>query len=305
MLWMGFLLLACGEKDTQDTSEIEDTESTENSEDTDTNDTEDTDDTDTSEEDPANTDADEDGVMADQDCDDLNPWVSTDCDRVCSGDFVIENTTDLSLVAGCQVIEGSLNIDGIEQNDLIALRSLETVSGDLWFFRIANLTTMSGLDNLQAVGGGLIISYNDSLQNVDGFSSLHTIEGTMTMTSNPLLNDISSLNNLQTVGGSVLFDKLAISNLDAFGSVNTIGASVYISDCPNLTSLMGISTSLQSFGEDESIGTYDGDYGLIESLLYVYNNEILCTSEIDATTAALENMGWEGRMVQYNNATCD
>lgn len=311
MLWMSFLLLACGEKDSQDGNQIEDTGSAENVDNTDdTNDTNDTDDTsdtsDTSDtEDPENTDVDQDGVNADQDCDDLNPWVSTDCNRACTGEFKIETNEDLSLVAGCQSIEGDLNIDGIDQNDLIALHSLESVSGDLWFFRVTNLTNMHGLENLQSIGGGLIISYNDTLENIDALASLNSIGETLTMTNNPLLSNLSGFSSLHTIGGSILLDGLNITDLNGFSNVNTVGSSIYVSDCPSLTSLIGVSTSLQSFGEHESIGTYDPDYGLIESLLYVYNNEALCVAEIDATTAALENMGWEGRAIEFGNASCN
>lgn len=69
---------------------------------------------------------------------------------------------------------------------------------------------------------------------------------------------------------------------------------------------MGLANSLTSFGEHESIGTYDPDSGVIESLFYVYLNESLCQDEVDATTAEFENMGWEGRALGYdNNGVCD
>lgn len=64
---------------------------------------------------------------------------------------------------------------------------------------------------------------------------------------------------------------------------------------------------MTSFGTHESIGTYDSDaMSVIESLLYVYLNDSLCQDNVDATAAMLENIGWEGRSMGYdNNGTCN
>lgn len=302
MIHFILFLLACGEKTTinDDTTTIEDSgNNTEDSGNTSTTDSG----TETS--DPTTTDADADGVFAYEDCDDMNPWISTGCDRTCTGDFTIEVAEDLALVAGCQTIEGNLNIDGISQSNLFALHSLQSISGNLWFFRINGIETMNGLNNLQSIGDGLIISYSDTLLSLEGLDSLHTVAGSLSITSNPSLTDISNIASLRTVGGSMLLDRLGIQSLDGFSNLETIGASIYISECPAITSLIGITTNLQSFGEDESIGTYDPDYGTIESLLYVYNNSTLCESEIEQTTIAMKDMGWLGRTVSFNNGTCD
>ena len=160
---------------------------------------------------------------------------------------------------------------------------------------------MQGLEQLTTIGGGFIVSYHETLSTLAGLNALESIGGTLSITSNPMLIDIESLNSLKLIQGSMLLDNLVITSLDAFDQLKTVGASIYISECPQITSLIGIANQLSSFGEDETIGTYDPDYGVIESLFYVYNNEQLCESEVANTVTAFQNMGWEGRSVSYNN----
>ena len=75
-------------------------------------------------------DDDGDGLTGNEDCDDENPWVSEDCGRVCTGDFEILSDDDLPKVGGCAV-NGSLDIEGLSQTDLLALNHLENVTGSL------------------------------------------------------------------------------------------------------------------------------------------------------------------------------
>lgn len=312
MTLLYFMLAACGEKSSniEETGFFDDSGTTEDSgsiEDTSTSadsGSSSPEDSGTETTDPSTTDNDGDGVLADSDCDDENPWTSNDCERACVGNFEIQIADDLALVAGCQSIDGDLNITGIDQNDMIALHSLESITGELWFFSIENLQSFHGLENLHTIGGGMIISYNNALTSLNGLDALQNVGGTLSITGNSLLADISSLNTLQMIGGTLLLDRLAIENLTAFSNLTTVGESIYVSNCANITSLVDVASSLESFGASDVIGTYDPSYGLIESLLYVYNNESLCDSAISTTTTALQSMGWEGRTVSFSNGTC-
>jgi hypothetical protein len=252
------------------------------------------------------TDADGDGVAGNADCDDTNPWVSVDCGRTCTGDFEIVLDADLSQVAGCSVIEGSLDIDGLSQSDLLALNHLESVTGSLLIMNNGNLETTYGLENLTNIGEDLLISFNDALIDVDGLSSLKYIGGTLSISNCEALTDISGLNSTHEVGSSMLLNNIAIADLSGFDQLQVLGASLYISDCPEITSLIEISTNLTSFGENETIGTYDEEGYMIESFFYVYNNDRLCEDVVTQTSVRFESMGWEGKTNSWNNnGTCN
>jgi hypothetical protein len=294
------LLLACGEKSTDDTATVNDSENTEE------NNTNNGTDTDTEETTDPTIDNDGDGVIGADDCDDLNPWVTEDCGRACSGDFHIEVDDDLALVAGCGTIDGNLNLEGITQENLIALNGLESVTGYFWIFRGHNLVNLKGLNKLKTVGDGFILSYNDNITSVDGLESLTDVGSSMSITNNPMLTDLDGLNGLKSIERSLLINSIPVANLDAFNNVESFGASIYISECDNLESVMGLATSVTSFGEHESIGTYDADAGgVIESLFYVYLNDNLCQDDVEATATLFADQGWEGRLMGYdNNGSC-
>ena len=129
----------------------------------------------------------------------------------------------------------------------------------------------------------------------------------MSITQSPMLVDLSALGNLTTIERTLMINSIAATSLDAFSNLQSVGASIYISECPNLETISGLATNMTSFGTHESIGTYDSDaMSVIESLLYVYLNDALCQDDVDATATMLENIGWEGRSMGYdNNGTCN
>lgn len=254
----------------------------------------------------AELDMDGDGVFATSDCDDANPWVSDGCGRTCTGDIEVTGDDTLSQVAGCAIIEGNLDVEELSQVNLNALNHLEIVTGTLLIMNNPLLESTSGLDNLTNVGGDLLISFNDSLTHLDGLSSLKYIEETLSVSNCEVLTDISGLNGLHEVGSSILLNNIPIENLGAFDQLQVLGASLYISDCPAITSLTDIATSLTSFGNNEDIGTYDEEGYIITSLFYAYNNESLCQNEVEQVIGLFESIGWTGQSNSWeNNGQCD
>ena len=256
--------------------------------------------------DNSSTDSDNDGFAGNEDCDDQNPWVSEDCDRTCTGDFEILSDDDLSQVAGCSVINGSLDIEGLNQTNLLALNHLETVSGSLLIMNNVHLETTNGLENLNTVGEDLLISFNDALTNVDGLTSLQSVGTTLSLSNSISLSNIQGLRGLASVGSSILINNIPINDLSGFANLQIIGSSLYISDCTEITSLIDIASNLNSFGENDTIGTYDEEGYIIESLFYVYSNDQLCEDVVGQTAASFESMGWEGRSISFsNNGSCE
>lgn len=252
------------------------------------------------------TDSDGDGLTGSEDCDDDNPWVSEDCGRTCTGNVEILSDDDLPQVAGCAVINGDLDVEGLSQTDLRALNHLENITGSLLIMNNENLESTHGLENLNEVGEDLLISFNDALMNVDGLRSVQSVGNTLSLSNSNSLSDIQGLSGLTSVGSSILLNNIPIDDLSGFESLNTIGSSLYISDCPNIISLIDIASNMLSFGENDTIGTYDEEGYMIESLFYVYNNEQLCEEVVTQTAVRFENMGWDGRSISFNNnGSCD
>ena len=129
------------------------------------------------------TDDDGDGLTGGDDCDDENPWVNEDCGRTCTGDFEILSDDDLVLVAGCAVIDGDLDIEGLSQTNLLALNHLENVTGSLLIMNNESLQNTDGLDNLNNVGEDLLISFNDALMNVNGLRSVQSVGNTLSLSN--------------------------------------------------------------------------------------------------------------------------
>ena len=262
--------------------------------------------TDNSDNENSSTDADGDGFLGSEDCDDENPWVSEDCGRVCTGNFEILSDDDLPQVAGCSVINGSLDIEGLSQTDLLALNQLENVTGSLLIMNNETLQSTIGLDKLTNVGEDLLISFNDALMNLNGLDSVQSVGSTLSLSNSSSLSNIQGLSGLASVGSSILLNNIPIADLKGFENLQVIGSSLYISDCTEITSLIDIASNLISFGENDTIGTYDEEGYIIESLFYVYNNDQLCEDVVAQTTVRFENMGWEGRSISFNNnGSCD
>ena len=247
------------------------------------------------------TDEDGDGVNASEDCDDTNPWVNEDCDRTCTGDFEISSDADLAQIAGCSTIDGNVDVEGLTQPDLTGFNSLQEVTGSLWVMRNTNLQSVEGLNNLEQIGDDLLFSYNESLTSLDGLESLTNIDGTLSISNCVQLVDLTGLNNLAAIHGSIMINDMPIANFDAFENLEAIGASIYISDCDNLTSLAGMTTNINSFGEDDIIGTYDEEGYTIASLFYVYSNAGLCQDRVDETTSIFQSIGWTGQENSWDN----
>ena len=133
-------------------------------------------------------DSDGDGLTGNEDCDDENPWVNQDCGRICTGDFEILSDDDLPQVAGCAVINGSLDIEGLSQTNLLSLNHLENITGSLLIMNNEALESTTGLDNLSNVGEDLLISFNDALMNVNGLDSVQSVGNTLSLSNSSSLS---------------------------------------------------------------------------------------------------------------------
>jgi len=125
-------------------------------------------------------DADCDGVESGVDCDDLNSAVGA-CGS-CLGSYVVDEVDsagDLTVIASCLSIEGSLEITSTDLADLSALSQLSAVGGTLIIWNNAQLSDITGLSALSSVGESLLIWDNPLLcqSAVTTFLSACTVGG--------------------------------------------------------------------------------------------------------------------------------
>jgi len=130
---------------------------------------------------------------------------------------------------GCTMIEGDVDIMGINISNLNGLIVLTSIGGSL---RIGHsippsraLVNLTGLDNLTFIGGNLSFWSNDSLTTLTGLENLETIGGDFYLGYSMYGNYYNTPNLL---------------SLNALTSLHQIGGSVYIWKCESLTDLTGL-----------------------------------------------------------------
>ncbi len=127
-------------------------------------------------------DSDCDGIPSSLDCDDFNSAIGA-CGS-CLGSYVVDETdsaADLSAIASCLSIEGSLEITATALTDLNPLSQLSTVGGLLIIWNNPLLTDITGLTSLTAVGDSLLIWDNPLLCDsaVTSFINSCTVTGSI------------------------------------------------------------------------------------------------------------------------------
>ena len=137
-----------------------------------------------------------------------------------------------------------LNISGNALlSDLQGLVSLTVIgTNQAGQLRIADnplLTSLNGLQNLNAVFGTLVISGNPSLQTLSSLDNLATII-TLSLSNNNNLQDLTGLGNLTSLGNLILSGSSSNTfQLSGLLSLNTIG-SLRLSNLSQLKNLSGL-----------------------------------------------------------------
>ena len=135
-----------------------------------------------------------------------NPNPVQECDKVYTGDLILQTQADVNAYAGYCKIDGDLYIGVLPDTDIIDLSPLQTlqeVKGTL-LIDSTEIQSLHGLENLKTVYG-LKISYNNNLTSLDKLSSFEGIDpeneegGGVEISSNSALANLKGLEHLTVV----------------------------------------------------------------------------------------------------------
>ena len=148
---------------------------------------------------------------------------------------------------GCTEIEGDVIIHGYDINNFNGLNVLTSFWGRLTIYGTANLTNLTGLDNVTSIAG-LFIWTSDGLNSLTGLENITSVAGDIEIICNNSLTDLTGLDNLTFVGGSFgIHHNDSITNLSGLNNVVFIEGELVIWDNPSLTSLTELN-NLDSVG---------------------------------------------------------
>jgi len=135
-------------------------------------------------------------------------------ERAITGQFVVEQASDLARFAGVTRLDGSLSLSEclLGAGDLSALKSLVVVTGGLSIEGARTLTALDGLSSLKSVGGALYVGFDAGLTDL----------------SLPALEHVG---RALVVEGNAALTRLALPQLAA------VDGYLHVSDCPLLVSV--------------------------------------------------------------------
>ncbi len=157
---------------------------------------------------------------------------------------------------GCTEIEGYVEINGEDINNLNGLSVLTTIGGYLQignyhFSTNLNMTSLSGLENLTSIGGDLVIRRNYSLINLTGLENITSIEGELRIVENFSLTGLTGLHNITSIAGNLWIDCNQLNNLSGLDNVTYIGEEFWI-ESYNLINFTGLN-NLTNIGGNLSV----------------------------------------------------
>ena len=237
------------------------------------------------------------------------PISISDAPMVCTGDFVIRTQDELNQLAGCEVIDGNLQISSFVNTpdavfDLSPLINLREITGFLLIQSIL-ATSVEGLNNLEKVKR-LIILENTNLQQIDALGklevqldvlviisnfqlkSLKPLAGirdsaeTLIVTGNHTLKNIDGLEGITYAGNLDVIGNRNLENMNGFQNIKSIGRSLLLVDNNKLQNMSGLS-NLESIAEDFIIADHEdlqnvnglGKLKTVGRAMVLFNNDKL------------------------------
>ncbi len=216
---------------------------------------------------------------------------------VITGDYIIENDSDLQLLKGYTTITGSL-IVGPDIESLEGLENLTTIGGDLGICRNKYIKDLTAFESLTSIGS-LHICYDDALTSLDGLDRITSVKGDLYISDNAALTDISSLGNMTSLGGAlIIVNNSVLTNLSGLENITSVGGALNVSVNAALTNLSGLgnitsvggwlnindNAALTNLSGLENITSVGGD------LVIYYNADLTSLSGLEGLTSVGGNV---------------
>ncbi len=228
-------------------------------------------------------------------------------------------------------VDGTIVVADVSSIERVNFPRLATVGGGIQFARDPALTTVSGMQAVEAVGGHLEFLDLDALLTLNAVPLATTVDGRIAITGNgaltsvwvgdalaintagieiadnPALTYVGGLPQLTSAGKIVLRQLPVLASLPTFLALDT-AKGLTISGADQISSLAGFETlrtvngavevsanaSLTAVDALDRIGSVDGDFRVID-------NPVLPTSGVDALVLAIGVENITGTVDQSGN----
>ena len=212
----------------------------------------------------------------------------------------------------CVNLDQTLFVDGDDVTNLNGLSALQEI--DYFIVKNSSVIDLSGLENLVSVTGNFTIEFNDNLTSLSGLENLEEL-GSLRINSNENLTTISQLSNLEAINESLsISGNPALVNLSGLENCSLDGVSngtgnVYLSIVNNdaLTSLEGIPNPLEIDGNlnisfNDNLVNFDALSNLtrIESTCNIAHNSSLSSLESLNNLTYCENLNVKNNPILQN-----
>jgi len=206
---------------------------------------------------------------------------------------------------GCDQIAGNVTISGADITNLTGLNNLTSIGGTLWINSNNALTDLSGIGNLLSIGGSLYINNDSSLVNLAGINSLLLIGGVLYVADNRSLTSLMGLGNLSVIGSDLIIrNNPLLTNLSSLINVDELNGELTIEDNESLVQLTGLNNINSVAGSvviqrNFSLGSMTG----LNSLASIGGAFVIWHNHWLATLAGLESLHtiWGQLSIQWNH----
>jgi hypothetical protein len=152
--------------------------------------------------------------------------VTAACSATClAGDVAFYTQADIDnfgvTYSQCTSISGALTINGNDITNVLGLRNITSITGNLNIGNNPVLTSLDGLNKVTEVGGYVNISFNAALTNVDGLNKLDHIGNGLLILVNAALANLDGLIGLTSVTDILLLNNPALTDIKGLQSVNS------------------------------------------------------------------------------------
>ncbi len=203
------------------------------------------------------------------------------------GSLIISGTISLTSLDGLDnlvSLGNTLEFSHTGLDSLIGMEGLTSIPGDLNLLMNDNLVNLRGLDNVSSIGNNFFVDHEFQLTTYSGLGNLETIGGSFLILMGSGAPFIG-MENLVSIGGN-FESSMAITSYEGLTGLTSIGGSFSLIDSYGLVNFEGLN-NLQSIGgavdifNNQSLVSFSGLESLttVGNLFNIHNNTALETLE--------------------------